>query len=207
VIRASIASLLISLLLIGCGGGESESAEPSGQTSVVSTDATTPTTTAETEALVGRWEHVNECPQLTKALAEEGLETIAPAVAGDYFPNSTPKQLAKKGDVCDGAKGFVHSHFFTDNGAFGSLTEDLQQVDDGMYEILDGGRFRIGNADPGVVFRYEIEGDALSLSPVITPAMKEDALAHPLEFSDAGWSVAVSYPGQVWRRVDCSGWC
>jgi hypothetical protein len=91
--------------------------------------------------------------------------------------------------------------------AFGSLTEDLQQVDDGMYEILDGGRFRIGNADAGVVFRYEIEGDELSLSPVITPAMKEDALAHPLEFSDAGWSVAVSYPGQVWKRVDCSGWC
>jgi hypothetical protein len=203
VIRASIASLLIPLLLVGCGGGESESAKPSGQTSVASTDTTIPTTTAQTEALVGRWEHVNECPQLTKALAEEGLETIAPSVAGDYFPNSTPRQLAKKDDVCDGAEGFVHSHFFTDSGTFGSLTEDLEQVDDGLYEILDGGRVRIG----GVVFRYEIEGDELSLSPVITPAMKKEALAQPLEFSDAGWSVAVSYPGQVWKRVDCSGWC
>ena len=38
-------------------------------------------------------------------------------------------------------------------------------------------------------------------------AMKKEALAHPLEFNDAGWSVAVSYPGQVWKRVDCSGWC
>jgi hypothetical protein len=203
VIRASIASLLIPLLLVGCGGGESESAKPSGQTSVASTDTTIPTTTAQTEALVGRWEHVNECPQLTKALAEEGLETIAPSVAGDYFPNSTPRQLAKKDDVCDGAEGFVHSHFFTDSGTFGSLTEDLEQVDDGLYEILDGGRVRIG----GVVFRYEIESDELSLSPVITPAMKKEALAQPLEFSDAGWSVAVSYPGQVWKRVDCSGWC
>jgi hypothetical protein len=187
---------------VGCGGGESESAKPSGQTSVASTDTTIPTTTAQTEALVGRWEHVNECPQLTKALAEEGLETIAPSVAGDYFPNSTPRQLAKKDDVCDGAEGFVHSHFFTDSGTFGSLTEDLEQVDDGLYEILDGGRVRIGV----VVFRYEIEGDELSLSPVITPAMKKEVLAQPLEFSDAGWSVAVSYPGQVWKRVDCSGW-
>ena len=202
-IRASIASLLIPLLLVGCGGGESESAKPSGQTSVASTDTTIPTTTAQTEALVGRWEHVNECPQLTKALAEEGLETIAPSVAGDYFPTSTPRQLAKKDDVCDGAEGFVHSHFFTDSGTFGSLTEDLEQVDDGPYEILDGGRVRIG----GVVFRYEIEGDEFSLSPVITHAMKKEALAQPLEFSDAGWSVAVSYPGQVWKRVDCSGWC
>ena len=202
-IRASIASLLIPLLLVGCGGGESESAKPSGQTSVASTDTTIPTTTAQTDALVGRWEHVNECPQLTKALAEEDLETIAPSVAGDYFPNSTPKQLAKKDDVCDGAEGFVHSHFFTDSGTFGSLTEDLEQVDDGLYEILGGGRVRIGD----VVFRYEIEGDELALSPVITPSMKKEALAQPLEFSDAGWSVAVSYPGQVWKRVDCGGWC
>ena len=206
-IRASIASLLICLLVVGCGGGESGSAEPSGQTSVASTDATPPTTTAETQALVGRWERVNECPQLMKALSDAGLEALAASVAGDYFPNSTPKELAKKDDVCEGAEPFVHSHFFTDGGAFGSLTEDLQQVDDGMYEILDGGRFRIGNADVGVVFRYEIDGDELSISPVITREMRRDALAHPLEFSDAGWSVAVSYPGEIWKRVDCSGWC
>ena len=159
------------------------------------------------EELVGRWEHMNECPQLTNALAEKGLAKIDASVAGDYFPNSTPKQLAKKDDVCEGAEGFIHSHFFTDTGAFGSLTEDLEQVDDNVYEILDGGHVRIGNAYTGVVFRYETDGDQLSLSPVITPAMKRQALAHPLEFSDAGWSVAVSYPGQVWKRVDCSGWC
>lgn len=206
-IRASIASLLICLLVVGCGGGESESAEPSGQTSVASTDATPPTTTSETQPLVGRWERVNECPQLMKALSDSGLEALAASVAGDYFPNSTPKELAKKDDVCEGAEPFVHSHFFTDSGAFGSLTEDLQQVDDGMYEILDGGRFRIGNADVGVVFRYEIDGDELSISPVITREMRREALAHPLEFSDAGWSVAVSYPGEIWKRVDCSGWC
>jgi len=142
-----------------------------------------------------------------KALSDSGLEALAASVAGDYFPNSTPKELAKKDDVCEGAEPFVHSHFFTDSGAFGSLTEDLQQVDDGMYEILDGGRFRIGNANVGVVFRYEIDGDELSISPVITREMRRDALAHPLEFSDAGWSVAVSYPGEIWKRVDCSGWC
>lgn len=205
--RASVVSaLLVSILAMGCGGSQSEPAGPAEQTSVASTDATTPTTTAETEALVGRWERVNECPQLVKALSEADLGAVAASVAGDYFPNSTPKELAKKDDVCAGAEPFVHSHFFTDGGAFGSLTEDLQQVDDGMYEILDG-RFRIGNADIGVVFRFQIAGDELSLSPVITREMKREALAHPLKFSDAGWGIAVSYPGHVWRRVDCSGWC
>ena len=205
-IRVVVAGVVfLAVLTSACGSKESQPAEPA--VSVASTSSTASATTAATEELVGRWEHVNECPQLTKALAEEGLETIAPAVAGDYFPDLTPKQLAKKDDVCEGAEGFVHSHFFTDGGTFGSLTEDLEQVDDGMYEILDGGRFRIGNPDAGAVFRYEIEGDELSLSPVITPAMKKEALAHPLEFSDAGWSVAVSYAGEVWKRVDCSGWC
>ncbi len=201
-IRAAVAGVvLLAVLTSACGSGESQPAEPAA--SVASTSSTASTTTAASVELVGRWEHMNQCPQLTKALAEEDLETVAPSVAMDYFPNSTPTQLAKKDDVCDGAEGFVHSHFFTDSGAFGSLTEDLEQVDDGPYEVLDGGRVRIG----GVVFRYEIEGDKLSLLPVITPAMKKEALAQPLEFSDAGWSVAVSYPGQIWKRVDCSGWC
>jgi hypothetical protein len=137
-----------------------------------------------------------------KALAENGLGAVGASVAMDYFPNSSPKELAKKDDVCKGAEPFVHSHFFTDTGEFGSLTEDLQQVDDGPYEILDESRFRIGNSDFGAVFRYEIDGDELSLLPVITPEMKGEALAQPLRFSEAGWSVAVSYPGQVWKRVD-----
>jgi hypothetical protein len=206
-IRVSIASaLLVSVLAAGCSGSESEQAEPSGQTSVASTAAAMPATTAETQALVGRWERVNECPQLVKALDEAGLGAIAPSVAGDYFPGISAKKLAKKADVCAGAKPFVHSHFFTDSGAFGSLTEDLQQVDDGTYAIIDDSTFRIGT-DPGVEFHYEINSDTLSLSPVITKAMVAKALANPLEFSDAGWSVAVAYPGETWKRVDCSGWC
>jgi hypothetical protein len=201
-----MASLLISLLLVGCGGGESESAEPSGRTSVASTDATTPTTTAETQALVGRWERVNECQQLVKALDEADLGAVAPGVVGDFFPGISAKKLAKKSDLCARAEPFVHSHFFTDTGAFGSLTEDLQQVDDGTYALIDNSTFRIGT-DPGVEFHYEIEGDTLSLSPVITKAMLARALANPFEFSDAGWSVAVAYPGETWKRVDCNGWC
>jgi hypothetical protein len=128
-IRAAVVGIaFLAFLTSACGSEESQPADPAA--SVASTSSTASTTTAATEELVGRWEHMNECPQLTKALADEGLETIAPSVAGDYFPNSTPKQLAKKDDVCDGAEGFVHSHFFTDSGTFGSLTEHLEQVDD-----------------------------------------------------------------------------
>jgi hypothetical protein len=207
-VKTTTCLLLVAVLAVtaGCGGSTESGDEPSAQSTAAS-EPTTSDTTSGAPPLVGRWERVNECPQLVKALNQAGLGAVAPSVAGDYFPDTSAKQLARKDDVCEDAEAFVHSHFFTDSGMFGSLDENLNQVDDGMYEILDDGRFRIGNPDVGAVFRYEIDGDALSLSPVLTPAMKKQALADPLEFSQAGWAVAVSYPGSEWKRVDCEGWC
>jgi hypothetical protein len=202
-VRRSICVLLTCLfaVAVGCGSdGESDEGAPT----VPSTSpATTGDTTAEAPTLVGRWERVNECPQIVEAIEKAGLAEIAPGVASEFFPHATPKELAQKDDLCKGAKPFVHSHFFHENGGFGSLTEDLEPVDDGIYEITDDGTFVIG----GVTFHYKIEGDSLMLTPVLTKEMKAEARAHPLEFTDAGWALAVSYPGQVWKRVDCSGWC
>jgi hypothetical protein len=87
------------------------------------------------------------------------------------------------------------------------LTEDLEQVDAGSYEITEDGTFVISKEFPDVTFHYMIDGDELELSPVLTQALKKEALAHPLDFSAAGWAITMSYPGQVWKRVDCSGRC
>jgi len=120
--------------------------------------------------------------------------------------------LSRKDDLCEGAEPFVHYHFFDADGQFGSLDETENQVDDAPYEIIDSRTFRIGagqsGAGPGVEFHYEINGDTLTLSPVITQAMKKDeALANPFQFTDAGWAVAVAYPGEEWKRVSCGNWC
>ncbi len=200
--------VLVTVLAAGCGSDKSTAAEePSSQSTAAATGSTTPDTTTDAPTLVGRWERVNECPQLLKALEQAGLGAIAPSVVGDYFPEARPKELARKDNLCEGAEPFVHYHFFNEAGAFGSLDENEEQVDEGSYELIDEGRFRIGNSDFGVMFRYEVSGDNLSLSPVLTPAMKKQALAHPLRFSAAGWGVAVSYPDHEWKRVDCGGWC
>ena len=200
--------VLTTVLAAGCGSSESTSeGDLSAQSTAAATAATTADTTSNAPSLVGRWERINECPQLVQALDQAGLRAIAPSVVGDYFPEESPKDLARKDEVCEGAEPFIHSHFFDEAGAFGSLDENGQQVDDGSYEIIGEGRFRIGNPDTGAVFRYEIDGDALSLSPVLTQAMKKNALAQPLQFSPAGWAVAVSYPGHEWKRVSCDGWC
>ena len=132
------------------------------------------------------------------------MAKIAPATVGDYFRNEKPERLAKKEDVCEGAKPEPHSHFFTDYGAFGSVDEDGNQVDDAPYAIVNDHLLRIGKGE----FQYRIvDGDKLMLKPVIPAKERQRALARPLGFSLAGWQVAVSYEGLSWKRVDCAGWC
>jgi hypothetical protein len=197
-LRLKLCGLLICLcaLAVGCGS-DGDEPEP----------ASAGTSASTTQPLVGRWERVNECPQLVKAFEEAGLAKLAPAYVGDYFPDTKPSELAKKTDLCQAAKPFVHSHFFSESGAFGSLTADLEQVDDGTYEITGDGTFVVSKEFPDVTFKYTIDGDRLTLTPVLTPPLKKAALAKPLDFTAGGWAITMAYPGQEWKRVACNGWC
>jgi hypothetical protein len=164
--------------------------------------------------LVGRWSRVRTCQELVDALTKAGLRAAAPAAVGDFFPGSTPQQLAQKTNLCDGAAPQVHSHFFTKAGRFGSLDQNGRQVDDGRFQIK-GHALRINSG----TFRYRIRNGIrlrrshrflpaeLSLTPVITAATRRQALVHPLKFSVATWMVAVAYTGHTWNRVPCNGWC
>ena len=72
-----------------------------------------------------------------------------------------------------------------------------------------GGTCGAGMATPGGAnFHYRIlQGRTLMLTPVLTKAMIQQALANPKKFSVAGWAVSVAYAGHSWRRVPCQGWC
>jgi hypothetical protein len=73
--------------------------------------------------------------------------------------------LAAAAPSCEGKHPQLHFHFFTEAGLFGSLDKNEQQVDDGMYEIIDAHTFTIGDS----TFRYAVTGgDTLTLEPVIT---------------------------------------
>lgn len=201
---ASFFLVALTVLVAGCGG--SNESTPAEEPSA-SEPTTAETTESEAPPIVGRWEQVHSCQQLVKALDKAGLGALAPAMVGDYFSDSNPKQLAQKPDVCKGATPQRHAHFFTAEGQFGSLDQEDNQVDDGPYEVVND-VLRIGGGDIAGKFRYQIVDDStLMLHPVLTPADKRQALAHPLEFSRAGWQVSVAYDGLPWTRVDCAGWC
>jgi len=158
---------------------------------------------ADTSPLVGRWQTVRTCHGLVVALQKYGLGHLAPSVVGDYFPNRTPAQLAKKKNLCSGAKPQLHSHFFTADRKFGSLDQHSKQVDDGTYRLSTRATVKINDG----LFRFRTESTSLVLTPLLTKTQKKQALANPLKFSTAGWMVAVSYVGHSWRRVSCGQWC
>jgi hypothetical protein len=180
-------SLVVCLFALGAGGAPSARAERSS-------------------SIVGRWETVRTCQGLVVALGKEGLGALAPQVVNDYFPDQSPQELAAKGHLCQGARPQIHAHFFTDDGRFGSLDQHEQQVDDGTYTV-HGSTVTITNPDVTGSFAFEVRGGTLRLTPLLTPALIDEALSDPLGFHAAGWMVAVSYRGHPWRRVACDGWC
>ena len=201
-----VALAVVAASCLACSSGESPSPEGSESSGVPSEPTSTSTSSAP--ALVGRWERVTTCEDMVEALDEEGLASLAPAMlAGNGLVSGGPKQLARKDDICEGAVPREHAHFFTATGEFGSLDYNNQQVDDGPYEIGDDNTVFIGGGPSEFKYRITEDGQTLSLDPVIPASDKRQALADPLEFSGAGWSVAVAFPGYTWERVDCDGWC
>ena len=196
-----VATALVAILATACSSGSGNS----GSTSQGRPESPTASASSSPVApLVGRWEQVHHCQDLVDAVDEAGLEALAAQEVTEYFPNESVQQLAEKPDPCARAEPFSHSHFFTQTGQFGSLDQNLNQVDNGHYTIINAHTFKIGDAP----FHYTITGgDTLSLDPVITPAERKKALANPDEFTTASWMMAVAYPGTTWKRVPCEGWC
>ncbi len=199
-------------LAVACSSsGPSGSATGPTQNSITLSASAAPSSPAPVTELVGRWQRTVTCLELVGDLEEAGLGALAPyAWLGQT--SSTGQSSFKPGSPtpteahpCSGAIDREHSHFFNAAGAFGSLDWEGGQVDDGTYTIVDDHTLKIGDT----TFGYQIVGggDTLKLSPVLTKAMINQALANPKEFSEAGWAVSVAYPSYTWQRVPCEQWC
>jgi hypothetical protein len=120
---------------------------------------------------------------------------VLEAVAGNGFiPGvGTPDEIADPAKPCDGSVPRVHSHFFTEDGLFGSLDWHGEQVDDGTYGVVGEDTFVVSKEFPDVTFHYGIDDDSIRFEPVI-PDCSPDCF-------EAAWSVSVAYPGATWIRA------
>lgn len=160
--------------------------------------------------LVGRWERLTSCQELVADLQSAGLgATVAQAWVGQTssagessFRPGSPQPT--RAHPCTGAIARPHSHFFALSGRFGSLDWKGGQVDDAPYRIINARTIEIGSGTPHATLHFAIrDGNVLTLSPMLTPAMIRQANAHPAQFSSAFWAVTVAYAGHTWKRVRC----
>jgi hypothetical protein len=180
---------LAVLNLAACGSNEDN---PSVGPSTASTSASPSASTAPASTLVGEWQRLQKCSELEDVMTKAGLRDALPEfVAGDGFIPGVTKvsEIKDPAHPCVGAVDRKHSHFFTADGEFGSRDAIGRQVDDGTYELV-GDAFVIN----GVTFHYVItDHDTLSISPD-TPKCAPSCF-------EAGWSIAVAYPGYTWHRI------
>lgn len=185
----------IAIATAGC----SAASPPVGAESPAGIPETAPPTasaSAQTPAIVGEWVGVHDCARIVPILREAGLEEfVLESVYGNgLVPGVTSEDgLKDPENPCDGAVERKHSHFFTADGRFGSKDFDGQQVDDGTY-TLEGDEGIVIN---GMQFRYEIDGDELSLEP--EPVDISACTTKECRFG-AAWVLMVAMPGMTWTR-------
>ena len=122
---------------------------------------------------------------LDEFIAEQVLELV-PGL-------DRPVEFEARADPCEGAEQREHSHFFTDDGLFGSRDDRGQQVDEGTYELV-GDDVVVINRE---TFHYRIDGDSLYLTP--DPVDTSDCTTRMCRFLPV-WVLTVAMPGMAWTR-------
>ena len=183
-------------MLIGCGSDTPDS-EAKPETTPSSSSATPTQDGAPASDLVGEWQRVTTCEDRVRALTKAGLGRFAAehAAGEGWIPGVTsPGQLEDPRRPCLGTVPLTHSHFFTEDGLFGSRDDAGNQVDDGTYEFLDDHTVVIDKEFGEVMFTFEIRDDQLFLDPVLPTCVKTGCFA-------AQWAVSVAYAGLPWERT------
>jgi hypothetical protein len=183
-----IAFLVLVALVVVAGNSSSGTAAGRAERPAAATGVTAQV------ALVGTWQRVTTCAELTTALTKAGLHKfVLEAVAGNGFiPGVTTPDQIDPANPCKGAVPRRHSHFFTKDRKFGSLDWRGQPVDDGTYRLVSNRTVVIFKEFPRVTFNYRIRGKTVTFAPVIRKGCSTFRCA---------WAVSMAYPGKTWQRV------
>ena len=186
---AIVVVALLPLLGGACGGDPVDESTPAPA-------ATTAVATGSDPEIVGEWRRETTCAELVQALRTAGMgELVDEFVAGNGFIPDIgvdEPELIDLEQPCKGAVPRVHSHFFTEDGQFGSRDWNGEDVDEGRYRV-SGDELVISKEFPDVTFRVRVDGDTITFDPLNIPA--------GCTTFRCGWSVAVAYPGKPWERV------
>ena len=144
-------------------------------------------------AIVGEWVGVHDCQRIVTMLTGAGLVEFLADPLEQLVPGDPTVAAGNPTTACEGAVVRTHSHFFTADGRFGSKDFNGDQVDDGTY-TLEGDDGLVIN---GSRFKYEVNGDELSLEPESVDISA--CTTKECRFT-ATWVLMVGMPGTTWKR-------
>jgi hypothetical protein len=194
--------MTLALSLAGCGAAGStgtspappgtpaaSSATPSVVPSVQATPSASPSASPSAIAnpIVGEWVRTASCAEALAAFEAAGLtDQVADWVVGNYVPEGA---AAAAGKECANARPAVpHSHFFTGAGQFGSRDEHGQQVDDGVYRLVDADTLAFPTETGGeILVDVAITGDEVTFSVTVPAACEGDCRG------DYGWAMSAFF--------------
>lgn len=184
-----------ALALVGCNPGAVTTPAPTPSAAPPSPTPSVSASPSAEPAIVGEWVGIHDCRRIVTMLTDAGLdEFLADAVYGnELVPGDPNSVVADPTTVCEGAVPRDHSHFFTAAGKFGSRDFNGDTVDSGTY-TLEGDDGLVIN---GSRFKYEINGDELSLEP--EPVDISACTTRECRFP-ATWVLMVAMPGTTWKR-------
>ena len=203
--------VLVVLSAAACGGASPSGAAPSSAPVTTSSSAASPPPTvaistgalsaspALPQELIGTWTRTQSCREELAAFEAAGLAKAAGFewVTGNWVPNASPRSTG----FCEGAVAPIeHSHFFTQEGEFGSRDEKGQQVDDGDFTVASPGvlNFPRHASDFGysgqIVVRYTMTGGQATFDVQVPSGCAGDATC-----ADAyGWALSAFFKGAPW---------
>jgi hypothetical protein len=164
--------------------------------------ATPPASTARTSKgpLTGVWTRTRDCRVFVQAMQAAGLAAVTDQwlVEAGHFASTDEIDPA---DPCRGAATVEQSHFFTDDGEFGSTDATGRQVDAGNYRVFAGITTVVFPSHSlafgyRIVIHYDVAGDEASFTVEIPDPCPEHCVAA------TAWALSAFYPGSFRHVVN-----
>jgi len=191
----------VALVVAGCGIGTQVRStfevvgSPSQPSSVAASAGAPP--------LVGTWTRTQDCETMLAAFKEAGLaESHADWIVGNWVGDPADVEVDPNNLCADARPAQEHSHFFTENGRFGSYDDKGAQVDDGAYVMEDADTlsFPTHSTEFGyggdILVDYAVSGDLVTFE-VRPPSECEDSCLDAY-----AWALSAFFGPDPWRRTD-----
>ena len=198
-----IAGCLLAALFVltSCAGSTGSSTSPAAVASPSGQDSTEPATRAP--ELVGTWTRTQDCETMLTAFEEAGLsESHAEWIIGNWVGDPADVEADPDSVCADARPAEEHSHFFTEDGQFGSLDAEGNQVDSGDYAVIETGTL----AFPSHSTEFGYDGDIL-VAYAVNGGSAEFEVQLPSDCDDAcleahAWALSAFFGSEPWTRTD-----